>query len=129
MFKIAIRAALVSFFERDTDLNPKDQAVKRLGVSAELESIGRKGKDKAKTELKGLGILQDSYEAGFDRVIYDSEKFSLSASASEPALTLKEDCLRAALQREKLSGSAVARIIEGAYGTNKAAVRLKVEAK
>lgn len=125
-FKALVSAALASF---DVDgLNPKDDAARRLGVAYELASAGEKAKKAAKKTLKGLGLLADAYPTGTE-VIYDSEKFKITADTKEPASVIKVECLQAELQRRGMSGAIIAQIIAASYGTNKPATTLVVVQK
>jgi len=129
-FKNTVKNAVASIGNAVPAMNPKDEAVRRLGVAAELESIGRKDKDKAKKELKGLGLLKDAYLRGTSETLYESERFTLVAETNaESAMVLKEECLRAELTRRGFSKKVIADIISAAHGSNKPATKLVVTQK
>lgn len=125
-FKSLIATTLSSFDV--AGLNPKDEAARRLGIAYELASAGEKAKKAAKKSLKGLGLLADAYPTGSE-VIYDSEKYQITADTKEPASVIKVECLQAELQRRGMSGAVIAQIVAASYGTNKPATTLVVVEK
>ncbi len=127
-FKTTVRNVLASIDNAIPAMNPKDEAVRRLGVAQELASAGEKAKKAAKTSLKGLGILADDYPTGTE-TIYESERFTVVRTTAEPATALKVDCLRAVLERRGYSQKVIAEIIAASHGTNKPATKLTVEQK
>lgn len=109
-------------------LSPKDAAVGRLGLGYALASAGERLKKAAKKELTDLAILPDRFEPGLS-VLFDSTTFRLTAKTSEAARRLSEDALREALDKEKLSAAARARIMAGAFKESARAVTFEVESK
>lgn len=104
----------------------KEQAVRRYGVAAELVRLGEADKKKAKKELIDLCVITGDAQSG---VVFDSSRYVLTASTKAASTRLDETALRGALEAERLSGAAIARILSASRVTSKAPVSYSVESK
>ena len=104
----------------------KEQAVRQLGVSSEMVRLGEASKKKAKATLTTLGIITGEPQTG---VIFDSERYVVTASTKAASTRLDQAKLEAALTNEGLSGAMRARILAAALVESKAAVSFDVQSK
>jgi len=77
---LAATEKLLAILGADT---PKEQAVRRLGVAAELVRIGEKEKKAAKDTLTRLGVITGGEQTG---IVFDSERYVVTATVvNKPA--------------------------------------------
>jgi len=125
-FKTAVKTALDALLKPLDADSGKEQAVRRLGVASELVKRGESDKKAAKKELKDLGIISDTEEAG---TVFDSDRYIMTASVRAASSRLDAAALDKALEAERISSAARRRIVAAATVTNKAAVSYTVETK
>jgi hypothetical protein len=125
-FKTLVKAALDTLLKPLDADSAKEQAVRKLGVAAELVRTGEAEKKKAKTELTKLGIITGDVQNG---VVFDSDRYVVTATTKAASTRLEAGALTAALANEGLSQAMQRRIIAAATIENKAATSFTVESK
>lgn len=126
-FKTMVQSAITTLLKPLDADSAKEQAVRRLGVAAEIVRLGEADKKKAKTELTKLGIITGGEQNG---VVFDSTRYVVTATTKAPGTRLDADALTRALAAEPgLSDAARRRIIAASTVENKAATSFAVEAK
>ena len=118
----AVRALLKPL---DAD-SAKEQAVRRLGVAAELVRLGEADKKKAKTELTTLGIITGDAQDG---VIFDSSRYVVTATTKAASSRVDAALIDAALIAEGVSAAGRRRFLAAVTVTSKAATSFAVESK
>lgn len=124
--KTLVKAAIDTLLKVQDADSVKEQAVRKLGVSAEIVRMGEAAKKKAKAELTALGIITGDVQDG---VVFDSPRYVVTATTKAPSSRLDPAALRAALDNERLSQAAITRILSAATIENKAATSFAVESK
>ena len=104
----------------------KEQAVRRLGIAAQLASAGEKDKKAAKEQLKKLGVITGEEQTG---VIFDSARYIVTATTKAASTRLDASKLAAALVAEGLSSAMQRRIVAASEAENKAPVSFEVTQK
>lgn len=111
-------------------LEPVDKAIRQLGLGYVLASNAERIKKAAKSRLKKLGIIPDEFDAGAkDVVLADTPVFVLKANTADSNRRLNEQALRDALDAEKLSGPAKARIMDAAFVEGTPATSFVIDVK
>jgi hypothetical protein len=129
-FKTLISAAFAKLIAPLAADSPKENAVRKLGVAKELESLARKAADDAKKALAAVGIdVSRAFAPSTTEVVFDSEHYTLTAVTNAGSQRLDQTALSQAMVREGLSTAKAARIINSAMQPVKPSTSLKVEAK
>lgn len=124
--KTTVLAAVKTLLTKQDADSEKEQAVRRLGVAAELVRLGEADKKKAKTELTTLGIITGGVQDG---VVFDSPRYVMTATTKAASSRLDATELAAVLERELPSAAQRRRILAAATVTSKAATSFSVETK
>lgn len=127
-FKTIVADAVAKLFAPLTGDSPKEAAIRKLGIASELASKGESAKKKAKTELKALGLVAEEYKPGTE-VLFDSDRYRLSAVTNEPASRIDQTLLVAEMQKQGLSFAKATKVVADSTVKNKPATSLKVEGK
>jgi hypothetical protein len=125
-FKTTVQTAIVALLKPLDADSAKEQAVRKLGVAAELVRLGEADKKRAKTELTKLGIITGEPQTG---VVFDSPRYVVTATTKAASTRLDQSALEAALTKEGLSGAMRQRILAASMVENKAPVSFSVETK
>lgn len=125
-FKTMVQTAITTLLKPLDADSAKEQAVRRLGVAAEIVRLGEADKKKAKTELTKLGIITGDEQNG---VVFDSARYVVTATTKAASSRLAQGLLASAMLAEGISMAKTRRIIATATITNKAATSFAVEAK
>jgi hypothetical protein len=120
-----LAAVKILLAKQDAD-SEKEQAVRQLGVAAELVRLGEADKKKAKTELTKLGIITGQPQDG---VVFDSPRYVMTATTKAASSRITGDALSAALAAEGLSEAMKRRIVAASTVESKAATSFSVETK
>ena len=125
-FKVTVQTAIANLLKPLDADSAKEQAVRRLGVAAEITKLGEADKKKAKTELTKLGIITGEPQFG---VVFDSARYTMTASTIAASKRLDGQALATALTNEGISYAKAQRIIDAAMVESKAPVSFTVEVK
>jgi len=123
--KTTVLAAVKTLLKPLDADSAKEQAVRRLGVAAELVRLGEADKKKAKTELTTLGVITGGEQTG---VVFDSERYVVTATTKAASSRLDQTILVGRLAAH-LPVATINRIITESTVVNKAATSFAVETK
>ena len=125
-FKTLVQTAVANLLKPLDADSAKEQAVRRLGVAAEIVRLGEADKKKAKDELKKLGIITGAEQTG---VVFDSPRYVVTATTKAASTRVDESLIDGALRAEGISGMAILRIRKAIMVQTKAPVSFSVETK
>lgn len=106
-----------------------DLAIRKLGIGYALASKGEALKKEAKAALKKLGIIPATFQPGTATVLADTDNYVLTSKTADSNRRLNEAALKAALDAERLTAPAKARIMAAAYVEGTPATSYTVEQK
>jgi len=125
-FKTLVQTAVANLLKPLDADSAKEQAVRRLGVAAEIVRLGEADKKKAKDALKKLGIITGAEQTG---VVFDSPRYVVTATTKAASTRVDESLIDGALRAEGISGMAILRIRKAIMVQTKAPVSFAVETK
>jgi hypothetical protein len=124
--KTLVSAAVTALLKPQDRDSAKEQAVRRLGIAAELVRLGEADKKKAKTELTKLGIITGGEQTG---VVFDSPSYVVTATTKAASSRIDAALIDEALVREGVSAAGRRRFLAAVTVASKAATSFAVETK
>jgi len=125
-FKTLVSTAITALLKPLDADSAKEQAVRKLGVAAEIVRMGEAAKKKAKTELTTLGIITGDVQNG---VVFDSPRYVVTATTKAASSRIDAALIEDALVREGVSAAGRRRFISAVTVESKAATSFAVESK
>jgi hypothetical protein len=129
-FKTIVADAFTKLIEPVSTDSPKEVAVRKLGVAYELVRLAEDAKKRAKKALADVGIdVTKDFAPGTSEVVFDSERYVMTAVTNAGSERLSEDALRVELTKLGYGSSVIAQIVANSKAPTKPSTSLKIDAK
>lgn len=114
-YKTVVTDTIDNLILDQAGLRVEENHIRRLGIGYVLATKAEAVKKAAKAKLGKLGIIPATFNEGVTKQLADTGTFILTSTTKQAARRLNEQALLAALDAERLSGPAKARIMAAAF--------------